>query len=153
MPRPRKTNPTPIDIPAVRILPMSNKIPGFQNRTIADVQQLYFLNKLPKNKGRFRYLSSGLNAPPGTVVLFQFQAHIIATAVFERDEKFIRPKNNHAGILHFHPNSFCIFEPIDVAKMRQAWSHFRAFGHAKQRLNPERFPAFQKKLKDIRPPH
>jgi len=131
---------------------MSNKIPGFQNRTIAEVQQLYFLNKLPKNKGRFHYLSTGLNAPPGTIVLFQFQAHIIATAIFERDEKFDRPKTDHAGILHFQPNSFRVFNPINVETMRQAWPHFRAFGHAKQRLNPERYDAFCRLLHSIRSP-
>jgi hypothetical protein len=138
--------------PSVRILPMSSKVPGFHNRTIEEVQQIYFLNKLPKNKGRFSYPSTGLKAPPGTIVLFQFQAHIIATAIFERDEKFPRPKNTHAGILHFDPRSFQTFDPLDINAMRKAWPRFHAFGHAKQKLNPECYPELCRLLQNARIP-
>ena len=61
----------PRDVPSIRIMPMSTKIPGFEDRSIEDVQAL-FLKRLPKMKGRFQYPSSGLNAEPGTLVLFQF---------------------------------------------------------------------------------
>ena len=50
------------EIPAVRIWPMSDKIPGFRGRSIEDVQQRTFLRDLRKNKGRFHYRSAGLNA-------------------------------------------------------------------------------------------
>src|SRR6185312_13326020 len=98
------------EIPAVRILPMSDKIDGFRGRTIEQVQARCFLHHLPARKGRFRYLSVGLNAMPGTVVLFQFQGRIIASAVFRRDEKFTRPRDGHAGhsILMSIPSAFSI---------------------------------------------
>jgi hypothetical protein len=142
----------PRDVLSVRIWPMSDKIPGFRERSIAEVQRHYFLNKLPRGKGRFRYLSSGLNAPPGTVVLFQFRARVIATALFVRDERFARPRSDHAGVLHFQPDSFQVFDPVDAAAMRLAWPRFRAFGHVKQRLHPEGYAAFERRLEHVARP-
>jgi hypothetical protein len=107
---------------------------------------------MPSQGGRFRYRSTGLSAPAGTVVLFQYQAHIIASAVFVRDEKFDRLRSGCAGELHFEPGSIRTFNPLDLAAMRAAWPRFRAFGHVKQRLNPECYPAFLRRLKKVASP-
>ena len=135
---------------AVRILPMSDKIPGFRGLSPEDVQRIYFLGKLPTTRGRFPYRALGLNAPPGTVVLFQFRARIIASGVFLRDERFQSPRNGHSGVLHFQPDSFRTFAPVDVEQMRKSWPRFRGFGHVKQSLNPAMYPAFKRRLKDVR---
>lgn len=142
----------PGEVTAVRILPMSDKIQGFRALSIPAVQSIYFLEKLPNRKGRFPYRSSGLTSPPGTIVLFQFQARIIATAVFVRDERFAKPRNGHSGVLHFEPESFQVFEPVDVEQMRKAWPRFRGFGHVKQSLNAASYPAFKRRLKKVRTP-
>jgi len=143
---------TGMEIPAVRILPMSDRIPGFRGRSIADVQTRVFLGRLPAGGGKYRYRSSGLSAAPGTVVLFQFRARIVATAVFIRDERFDRPVKDSAGILYFEPASFRVFDPVDAVAMRTVWPGFRNFGHVKQRLNPGRYPAFKRRLKRVRSP-
>src|SRR4051794_7283072 len=116
-------------IPAVRILPMSDKADGFRGRSIEDVQKTCFLRDLPACDGRYRYPRSGLNADPGTVVLFQFQSRIIASAVFLRDEKFERPVGGYGGALYFDVASFRTFEPLDAGALRKVWPSFRAFGH------------------------
>ena len=139
-------------IPAVRILPMSDKLDGFRGRDIADVQAKCFLRDLPRMHGRFHYPSVGLNAEPGTIVLFQYRARIIASATFLRDEKFDRPKRGCAGVLHFDPASFRTFDPVDVEGMRKAWRSFRAFGHVRQYLHPLRYPMFKKRLKHVTVP-
>jgi hypothetical protein len=140
------------EVTSVRILPMSDKIEGFRGLSIREVQSIYFLDKLPNGKGKFPYRSSGLKAPPGTLVLFQFQARIIATSVLVRDERFEQPRNGHGGVLHFEPDSFRIFEPVDVEGMRKAWPRFRGFGHVKQALNPASYTAFKRRLKKVRTP-
>jgi hypothetical protein len=142
----------PREIPAIRILPMSDKIEGFRGRSIEDVQARTFLRDLPKRKGRFRYGSSGLNAEPGTIVLFQFKARIIASAVFLRDEKFDKPMAGCAGAMYFDPASFRTFDPLDVAAMRKIWPAFRAFGHVKQFLNPTKYPIFKRRLQHVASP-
>jgi len=140
------------EVPSIRIWPMSSQIPGFRGREIADVQQNCFLRDLPRQGGRFRYRSAGLNAPSGTLVLFQFQAHIIASALFIRDEKFTQPRSGYAGELHFETSSIRTFKPLDLDAMRAVWPRFRAFGHVKQYLNPEGYPALLEHLKSVKRP-
>jgi hypothetical protein len=140
------------EIPAVRILPMSDRIKGFNGRSIAQVQEQCFLRDLPSRKGRYRYQSTGLKASPGTIVLFQFQARIIASAVFIRDEKFDSPTRRYGGEIHFEPGSFRTFDPLGVEAMQKVWPGFRGFGHVKQRLNPTCYPMFKRRLKHVMSP-
>jgi hypothetical protein len=140
------------DIPSVRILPMSDKADGFRGRSIEAVQGGCFLRALPARKGRYRYPSAGLNAEPGTVVLFQYRARIIASAIFLRDEKFERPVGGYGGALCFDVESFRTFDPLDAAAMRKVWPGFRGFGHVKQYLNPARYSIFKRRLKHVAAP-
>jgi hypothetical protein len=142
----------PGEIPSMRILPMSDKLDGFRGRSIEDVQKDIFLRKLPAKKGRFLYRSSGLNAEPGTVVLFQFKARVIASAVFLRDEKFEQPIDGCGGAMFFDVKSFRTFVPLDVEAMRKVWPSFRAFGHVKQYLNPTLYSQFKRRLKQVASP-
>jgi hypothetical protein len=142
----------PREIPAVRIFPMSDKIPGFRGRSIEDVQRKVFLRDLPGNGGRYRYGKSGLNADPGTVVLFQYKARIIAIGLFLRDEKFHRPLRGSAGEMFFDPKAFRTFDPLDAGTIRRVWPGFRAFGHVKQKLNPTRYSMLKRYLKNVASP-
>lgn len=139
-------------IPAVRILPMSDKQEGFVGKSIEQVQADCFLRDLPRVKGRYRYPSSGLNAEAGTVVLFQFKARIIASGIFVRDERYPKKRSGYAGVLHFEADSFRVFDPLDAAAMRSVWPAFKAFGHAKQTLNPLRYSALRKVLTHVKAP-
>jgi hypothetical protein len=142
----------PGDIPSLRILPMSDKTPGFRGRNIEDVQTGCFLRDLPARGGGFPYPSAGLNAPAGTIVLFQYRARIIASGVFLRNERFPKPIRGCSGEMHFDPKSFRIFDPWDAEAMRRVWPGFRGFGHVKQWLNPTRYATFKKRLKHVAPP-
>lgn len=142
----------PRDVPPIRIMPMSTKIPGFGKLTIDDVQRKLFLGRLPKMKGRFQYRSSGLNTEPGTLVLFQFRARVIGSALFLRDEKYEKPRDGCAGAMYFDVKSIRTFDPLDVEAMRKVWPTFRAFGHVKQYLNPTLYAAFKKRLKNVKSP-
>ncbi len=129
---------------------MSDKIEGFRGRSIEDVQEKCFLRDLPKRGGQYRYPRVGLNAEPGTIVLFQYRAHIIASAAFLRDEKFSRPRGGCSGAIYLDVSSIRTFDPLDLAAMRTVWPHFRAFGHVKQLLNPTLYPMFKRRLKHVR---
>jgi hypothetical protein len=131
---------------------MSDKLEGFRGRSIEDVQARCFLRDLPKMNGRFRYPTVGLSAEPGTIVLFQYRARIIASAVFLRDEKFDAPRRGYGGELHFDPASFRTFDPVDVETMRKAWPSFRRFGHVRQYLHPLRYAMFKRRLKGVKAP-
>jgi hypothetical protein len=142
----------PRDIPSVRILPMSERIAGFRGRSSEDVQENVFLRWLPAHGGRWRYPRAGLNAPPGTLVLFQFRARIIASAILLRDERFSRPRRGYAGALLFDTTFFRTFDPLDLTAMRKVWPSFRAFGHVKQYLNPTLYRQFKRLLRNVKSP-
>jgi hypothetical protein len=138
------------DIPAVRIWPMSDKIPGFRGKSIAQVQADCFLRDLPNAGGAFSYCSAGLHSPTGSIVLFQFQARIIASAVLLRDEKFKSPRAGRRGRLHLEVSSIRTFEPLNFAAMRRIWPGVRPFGHVKQALNPTLYAKFCRGIKPAR---
>ena len=97
-----------VDIPpAVRLLPMDSEEPEFRGKSRDAVQQDFFLNKMPSvpHPGRFQYREKGLIAEPGTVVLFQFDKHIIASAVLVRRERYPEPAGPYNGALWFDPGS------------------------------------------------
>ena len=137
---------------AIRILPMSDKTPGFVGRDIENVQRTLFLREMVRTSGRFHYPSTGLLAEPGTLVLFQYRARIIATATFLRDERFAKAKRGFAGALHFDATSIRTFDPLDVDAMRTIWPSFRGFGHVKQHLNPECYRLLHRRLKNVAAP-
>ena len=141
-------------IPAVRILPMSPQEKTFRGRSVEDVQQGFFLKELPspRRNGRYRYPTSGLCAKPGTVVLFQYEGRIIASAIFERNERFERLEDGYKGAPWFDPDSIRTFQPIGPAEIRAIWPAFRNFGQAKQSLNPRNYHAFEKTLIGVETP-
>jgi len=140
--------------PAVRILPMSNREKSFRGRSIEDVQAGFFLEELPlpPNSGRFRYPTTGLSAKPGTVVLFQYEAKVIASAILERSERYDQPEHGYRGALWFDVASIRTFDPVDVATMRKVWPDFPGFGHAKHDLDPAKFAKFQKRTTGVTAP-
>jgi len=141
-------------IPAVRILPMSAKEKSFRGRSVEDVQLGFFLEELPfpPKNGRYRYPTAGLNADPGTVVLFQYTGAIIASATLSHSERFDEPENGYRGALWFDVNSIRTFAPVGRETLRKIWPEFRNFGHVKQYLNPAKYPAFKKQLVDVTAP-
>ena len=105
----------PIEIPAVRILPMSDKIAGFRGRSIEDVQTRTFLQRSGRNAEDFVTARPAWNAPPGTIVLFQFKAHIIASTIFLRDERHDKPiEKEYGGTMYFDVRSIRTFNPLNV---------------------------------------
>ena len=130
---------------------MSDQAEGFRGRSIEQVQKSCFLGDLPAGNGRYRYPSVGLNAVPGTLVLFQFQGGALSpAAVFLRNEKFKRPIAGYSGALHFDVKSIRTFDPLDIEAMLKVWPGMRPFGHVKQFLNPALYPRFKRRLKNVR---
>jgi hypothetical protein len=141
-------------VPAVRILPMSPTMKGFRGRSVEDVQTGFFLEELPfpPRNGRFRYPTSGLNAEPGTVVLFQYEGKIIASAVLDRNERFDQPEGGYRGALWFDVGSIRVFEPVGPDQVRAIWPEFLNFGHVKQFLDPAYYPVFERQLVGVEAP-
>jgi hypothetical protein len=135
-------------IPAVRILPMSDDEKSFRGQTIEDVQARFFLEDLPfpPRNGRFQYPSAGLNAPQGTVVLFQYGGRIIASAVFLKKVKYEQVMDGYKGAIWFDVNSIQIFDPINLDSIQSIWPNVIRLSQVKWPLDPAGYPAFERSL-------
>jgi hypothetical protein len=115
------------------------------------LQQGFFLEDLPWRKDcYYRYRRSGLNAEPGTVVLFQCDGAVVACAELTDTIPFNRPRNGYSGQFHFKLSSIAVFEPIRATALHKVWPEFQRFGQGKISLRASRYPQFDKQLKQVR---
>ena len=66
-------------VPAIRLLPMSESDLEFTGKSIEEVQE-WFIKELPYRKYNFK---NGMNTDSGTLVLFQYKGHVIASAILK----------------------------------------------------------------------
>ena len=142
-------------LPAVRILPMSLgefEDEGYQN--VDDLQQKYFMSELPfKQGGCYNYKTKGLIADPGTVVLFQCDGLIIASASFNYRKEFLQPyMGRYSGGLYFDVNSIRVFNPVDAGGIKNFWPTFKRFGNVTQKLNINSYSSFEQSLAGVETP-
>lgn len=141
--------------PAVRILPMSEKDPEFHGWGVRQVQEEFFLNRLPARGGLFLFPTNALNAVEGTRVLFQYKNLAIACAVLVHIERYTVPiiedGKSYRGVYHFAPISIRVFEPVDAERLRNFWPTFQGFNIVKQELSPpDAYLAFERSLVGVR---
>jgi hypothetical protein len=139
--------------PAVRILPMAKE--EFDKRTAEEVQSQYFLGELPSpdRDGRYYHHKRGLDAEAGTVVLFQYDNRVIASAVFLRRERFQHSADGYRGALYFDPMSIRVFKPVGTDVLREVWpGEFTGFNQVMQSLSPAAYPAFERRLAGVESP-
>jgi hypothetical protein len=140
--------------PDVRILPMDLNEEEFRGKSAEQVQADFFLGELPSEarRGRYAFKRAGLKAKEGTVVLFQFDNRIIASATLDRAERLSRPRGEYRGNLYFKPGSIRVFDPVGVDRVSEIWPIVKRFNRAKYHLPPSRYPEFQRGLTRIRQP-
>lgn len=107
-------------IDKVVIYSMNKREKTFDSKPIKNAQMDYFISYLPSN----RYLSNDRRLlEPKTLVLFQYDAHIIASGVLIKKEKIVDEKYKYAS--YFEPISITIFQiPITAEDM---WGVSRKF--------------------------
>lgn len=152
----------------VRILPMDRKVEFSEyGDNIKRVQDQFFIKELPSRpdnlwQGKYRYRAEGMNAEPGTVVLFQYYGKVIASAVLNNIDKSPQVEEGYYGAYFFDPSSIQIFEPVSSDEIKLIWGDdfidsqgnkhkgFKRFGQAKIYLDPKKYSTFCSMLKSIR---
>ena len=124
----------------VRILPMDRE-DEFYDMEIEEVQSQFFLDELPKRNdehgyGKYHYKKQGLilNEEP-TLVLFQYDNKIVASANLINVLKFKQPNGIYNGALYFEPNSIRTFDPISNQEINGIFQDSIKFGQIKHKLN------------------
>lgn len=116
--------------PSIKILPMSNKTDDFKGFTIEQVQDFFRNDFVYENKGSYRYNERGINAPTGSLILFQYDNHIIASAEYIRSDKEKRK-------YYFKVDSITIFEPVSGEEIGEIWKDFIGLKNVKHEI-PEK---------------
>ena len=90
----------------IRLLPMSKKY-EFPDMSYEEIQESYFLNHLIKEQqGYYYFRNTGITCPEGSLILFQIDGEVIASATLLRTEKFKVPKDGiYKGAIVFDTNS------------------------------------------------
>lgn len=124
----------------VRLLPMSSK-QEFPNMDRAEIQESFFLNTLIYEKdGHYNFRRSGINAPAGTLILFQFDNAVIASAKLIKVLKHDIPiEGIYNGSYVFDTSSIRVFEPITAEEIRKIDPKFSNFSQVKQSIDPNTF--------------
>jgi hypothetical protein len=121
----------------IRILPMSSI--EFPDATSEDVQRMFFLNDLKhRENGKYRYRNQGMKAPVGSLILFQFQNMIIASAILAGNERFDTPEDHqYSGAYYFDTSSIRIFDPILIDEINAVVPHITKFSQVKQEIDSQ----------------
>lgn len=137
----------------VRVLPMDQK-DEFEGLTIEEVQKDFFLNQLPKREGEYRYKAKGLIAyKVTTLVLFQYDNHIIACADLDKIVKFEKIEEDiYRGAFYFNPNSIKVFAPMTNADINNIFKCTKKFGQVKHSLDTSCTHVFMEKLISVKVP-
>lgn len=139
--------------PAMRILPMNRKKEFPHCKNMEDLQQQFFLEELPLRSDCDYLFYTGLKAEPNTIILFQSDRNIIASAVLLDAERFPCPDTyGYEGRLFFDRDSIKVFDPVPEATIIGIWPSVKGLGQVKWSLNPEGYPSFKRILKKIRTP-
>jgi len=128
------------NVPAIRLLPMSESDPEFTNFTIEDLQE-WFIKELPYRAYNFK---TEMITPLGTLILFQYKNSVIASAVLA--DKKIYPEildGGYKGAFIFDPYSIAIFTPINKEEMKLIWNTFRSFNQSMQKLDPSKLNQYK----------
>lgn len=125
-------------VPQIRILPMSKE--EFEWHSVEFVQQDYFMNKLQYgNDYKYYYSGKGLIADPGTLILFQYDNKIVASAQLKKNNKEpgISEGYAHNGAFWLEPSTVFVFEPIELWELVKLDPKIKRFSQSKQNLNTD----------------
>ncbi|MBV1819988.1 hypothetical protein [Clostridium cochlearium] len=126
-------------VPEIRILPMS-KSNEFDNESIEQVQQEYFSNDLVYRQDcKYYYRNSGIKSRKGSLILFQYDNKIIASAQLEGVEKYDKVKSGeygeYSGGIGFYKDTIQVIHPIEANELKNIDSNFQKFSQTKQFLD------------------
>jgi 5-methylcytosine-specific restriction protein A len=139
-------------VPEIRIIPMS-KSDEFDNETIEGVQQEYFFNDLIYRQDcKYYYRKQGINSRDGSLVLFQYDNKIIASAQLKDVEKYddikVGEYGEYSGAIVFYKETIQVFQPIEANELKNIDLKFNKFSQTKQFLNINNLEQILNLLKD-----
>lgn len=127
-------------IKEIRLLPMSSKF-EFPDMMHKEIQENFFLGALVNEKdGYYNFRSSGINTPSGTLILFQINNAVIASAKLIKIVRYEKPLDGiYNGAYVFDTDTIRVFEPITSEEIRKIDGKFNNFSQVKQKLDSNKY--------------
>lgn len=134
--------------PPVQLIPMSAS-DEFAGWSIEDIQQQFFLVEILYREppGTYFLRAKGVNAGPGTVLLFQTHGKVIASGVLIGQYEVSGTASEPRKSLLLDPSSILVFEPVDAAFIQRFWPDFKNFSQAKQKLAADGYEGFLRSIR------
>lgn len=131
------------NIPAIRLLPMSEKDPAFAGKSLEEVLS-WFKFYLPNNTYQFK---RKMDTPEGTLVLFQYQSRLIASAILEEIVSYdeLNPYG-YTGYYQFSSHTIAAFDPLSFGEVHRIWNELKSFNQSSQKLDLEKYSEFKELL-------
>jgi len=135
----------------IRILPMDKEY-EFSGDSVENVQEKFFLTELPSRnddigQGKYCYKTNGMNIDKQTtLVLFQYENKIIASARLYDITKFDEPEDVYYGAFYFEPTSIQVFKAISNEEINNIFQCKKKFGQVKHYLDTTYLDTFMSKL-------
>ncbi|WP_339068520.1 hypothetical protein [Fusobacterium animalis] len=140
----------------IRILPMSeDEFCGYIEpdciTNIKDMQEIFFMQDLKlKRNGKFKIKESHFRTAVGSLILFQYRKHLIASAIYDKtfkiDENSDDYKNGYKEYYLFKPDTIRIFSPISEEEFQQIKEV--KFQQAKHKIDYNKLKAVEKIIKN-----
>ena len=115
----------------IRLLPMGKSI--FSTRE--EVEE-FFSYTLIKRGGKYLYKTHTMNCDDNTLVLFQYEGVLIASALLISQGKLKKPQDDYTGYYMFDVSTITIFnKDITLRQIQKIEPNIRAFGMGAQEIN------------------
>lgn len=113
-----------------------NSLKEFANQSGEQVQEDFFRETLVQRNGYYYFRTSGMDAPKSSLVLFQYNNLIIASAQLLDIEKFETPiLEDYSGAYCFDLSTIEIFQPINLDEIQAIVPSIKRFSQAKQKID------------------
>lgn len=139
----------------IRILPMDKEEEFKEINNIQALQNDFFLNDLAhRENGQYCYKKNGM-ATDGclTLVLFQYNNHIVACADLLKVSKFKEARGNYNGAFDFDTNSIKVFDELNNEEINNIFCADIKFGQTKHYLDSQYQNNFFNSLINIKTPN
>ena len=118
----------------IKVIPMNKELEPFYGMEIKEAQKYYFegiLINSQEDKYTYYYSNHGINAEEGDLLLFQYDNHIIASAILKFNFKYRKDyMKGITGHLELKENTIKTFKPISKEEMKKYIPSFKYFSRS-----------------------
>jgi hypothetical protein len=127
-----------------RILIVPTTEEEFNNKSIEEVQEEYYVNTYPKRENQFfRYKKRGIkfDSSKKTLLLFRYKKHLIALAELVNVKKYEESDDGHFGEYHLKDIQV-LNKPVTNDELENIWGKIKYLPGNKPELDISKFPDF-----------